>query len=105
MTNLDSFNAYDVRGRIQDEIQRVPRPRHRTRLCGLREAAPPRARLKCLPMESKLARQLQDDLIAAIGRLSPEDRLSAFLAHCRLVTELYEAGRRQRARPSHPAES
>ncbi len=56
-------------------------------------------------MESKLARQLQDDLIAAIGRLSPEARLKAFLAHCRLVTELYEAGRRHRARPSQPAES
>ena len=51
------------------------------------------------------SRQLQDDLIAAIGRLSPEDRLKAFLAHCRLVTELYEAGRRHRARPSQPAES
>jgi len=56
-------------------------------------------------MESKLARQLQDDLIAAIGRLSPEDRLKAFLAHCRLVTELCEAGRQHRARPSQPAES
>ena len=78
MTNLGSFKAYDVRGRIPDEIT---------------------------PMKSKLARQLQDDLITAIGRLSPEDRLKAFLAHCRLVTELYEAGRRQRARPSHPAES
>ena len=78
MANLDPFKAHDVRGRIPDEIK---------------------------PMESKLARQLQDDLIAAIGRLSPEARLKAFLAHCRLVTELYEAGRRHRARPSQPAES
>lgn len=48
-------------------------------------------------MESKLARQLEEDLIAAVRRLTPEERLRAFLAHCRLVSELQEAGRRHRA--------
>jgi len=37
-------------------------------------------------MQSKLARQLQEDLIAAMQRLSPEQRLQAFLAHCRLTS-------------------
>jgi hypothetical protein len=48
-------------------------------------------------MESKLTRQLEDDLISAVQRLTPEERLRAFLAHCRLVSELREAGRRHRA--------
>lgn len=51
-------------------------------------------------MESKLARQLRDELLAAMERLTPEERLRAFLAHCRLVSELYEAGRRHRSRPT-----
>jgi hypothetical protein len=50
-------------------------------------------------MESKLARQLEEDLILAMRRLTPEDRLRAFLAHCRLVNELHEAARRHRSRP------
>jgi hypothetical protein len=56
-------------------------------------------------MESKLARQLEDDLIAAAQRLTPEERLRAFLAHCRLMSELLEAGRRHRAGPPRPTKA
>jgi hypothetical protein len=49
------------------------------------------------PVESQLARQLQDDRIADVRRLAPEERLRAFLAHCRLVSKLYEAGKRHLA--------
>jgi hypothetical protein len=45
-------------------------------------------------MESKLARQLQEDLIVAVRRLTPEERLRAFLAHSRLMAELHAAARR-----------
>ena len=49
-------------------------------------------------MESKLAKQAERALIEATQRLSPEERLNAFLAHCRLVMELYDAGQKMRAR-------
>jgi hypothetical protein len=49
-------------------------------------------------MESKLAKMAEQALVAATQRLSPEARVDAFLAHCRLVMELYEAGREMRAR-------
>jgi len=50
-------------------------------------------------VESKLAQQLRQELIAATQALTPEQRLDAFLEHCQLMTELYEAGRRLRAEP------
>jgi hypothetical protein len=37
-------------------------------------------------------------LIEATQRLSPEERLNAFLAHCRLVMELYDAGQKAQGR-------
>jgi hypothetical protein len=43
-------------------------------------------------MESKLAEEAERALIEATQKLCPEERLNAFLEHCRLVTELYEAG-------------
>ncbi len=49
-------------------------------------------------MESKLAKEAERALIEATQRLRPEERLNAFLEHCRLVTQLYEAG--QKIRPS-----
>lgn len=49
-------------------------------------------------MESKLAKEAERALIRATQRLSPEERLNAFLAHCRLIMELYEAGQKMRAR-------
>ncbi len=48
-------------------------------------------------MESRLAKEAERALIAATQRLSPEERLNAFLAHCRLMMELYEAGQQLRS--------
>ena len=48
-------------------------------------------------MESKVAKEAERALVEATQRLSPEERLNAFLAHCRLVMELCEAGQRARA--------
>ena len=48
-------------------------------------------------MESNIAKAAERALVAATQRLTPEERLNAFLVHCRLVTELYEAGRKMRA--------
>jgi hypothetical protein len=45
-------------------------------------------------MESKVAKEAERALIEATQRLSPEERLNAFLAHCRLVMELHEAGQK-----------
>jgi hypothetical protein len=50
-------------------------------------------------MESKLALAAETALIEATQKLSPEERLNAFLAHCRLVVQLYEAGQAMRSRP------
>jgi len=50
-------------------------------------------------MESKVARQLEQDLIAAERRLSAEQRLEAFLAHSRLMAELHAAARELRSGP------
>jgi hypothetical protein len=48
-------------------------------------------------VESKLAQQLRQELIAATQALTPEQRLEAFLEHSQLMAELYEAGRHLRA--------
>lgn len=48
-------------------------------------------------MESKLARQIRQELIAATQALTPEQRLEAFLEHSQLMAELYEAGCQLRA--------
>lgn len=59
-------------------------------------------------MESKLrqekrGRDVDLGLIDANQRLTPEERLNAFLTHCRLMMELYDAGRQARlARPQRP---
>lgn len=50
------------------------------------------AALDC--MESKVAKEAERSLIEATQRLSPEERLNAYLEHCRLMMELYEAGQR-----------
>ncbi len=51
-------------------------------------------------MESKLTKQLEADLIAAMRQLSPEQKLNAFLAHCQLMMELYQGGQRIRLESS-----
>jgi len=47
-------------------------------------------------MESKLSQMAERALVEATQRLCPEDRVNAFLAHNRLVMELYEEGRKTR---------
>jgi hypothetical protein len=51
-------------------------------------------------MESKLSKQLETELIAAMRRLSPEQKLNAFLTHCQLMMELYQVGQRIRSESS-----
>jgi hypothetical protein len=43
-------------------------------------------------MDSKVARDSRRALIAATLRLTPEERLQAFLRHCRLMMALHRAG-------------
>ncbi len=45
-------------------------------------------------MESKVAKDAERALVEATQRLSPEERLNAYLAHCRLIVELFEAGQK-----------
>lgn len=47
-------------------------------------------------MNSKLALQQKEAVFRAVRQLTPEQRLNAFLTHCRLVTCLYRAGAVQR---------
>lgn len=48
-------------------------------------------------MESKLARQQKEAVARVVHQLTPEQRLNAFLVHCRLVTGLYMAGAAHRS--------
>ena len=47
-------------------------------------------------MDSKVAQKAREALLADTQRLSPEERLNAFLAHCQLMAALYEAGQQLR---------
>jgi len=49
-------------------------------------------------MFSKLAEEARAAMIAAMQRLSPEERLNAFLVHSRLMVELQQAGQSIRTR-------
>lgn len=53
-------------------------------------------------MESTLAKVAELALVEATQRLSPGERVEAFLAHSRLVTELYRAGTKLRASEPQP---
>jgi len=53
-------------------------------------------------MESKLAKEAEKALVEATQKLCPEERLNAFLEHCRLVTQLYEAGQKIRSAGTSP---
>jgi hypothetical protein len=53
-------------------------------------------------MESKVAKEAEKSLVEATQKLSPEERLNAFLEHCRLVTQLYEAGQKIRSPGTSP---
>lgn len=43
-------------------------------------------------MESRLANEARRALVAATQKLTPEQRVEAFLVHCRLLAELRGAG-------------
>jgi predicted XRE-type DNA-binding protein len=45
------------------------------------------------PRNSRLADSARDSLMESTRRLTPEQRLDAFLEHSQLVSELHEAGR------------
>jgi hypothetical protein len=44
------------------------------------------------PARKSRGKELDFGLVAANQRLSPEERLNAFLTHSRLMMELYKAG-------------
>jgi hypothetical protein len=48
-------------------------------------------------MESKLALEARQALLEDTQRLTPEERLNAFLEHCQLMMALYEAGQQLRS--------
>ncbi len=54
-------------------------------------------------MESKLADHAEQQLIEAARRLSPAQRLTAFVEHCRLVQALHRSA--NQVRESGPAYS
>jgi hypothetical protein len=54
-------------------------------------------------MESRLAHQAEAALLEIMRRMTPEQRLDAFLEHCQLVMELYDAGLQQRAKAAQTA--
>jgi hypothetical protein len=56
-----------------------------------------KARATLDTMESKLANEAKLALLAAARRLTPEQRLNAFLAHSQLMMELHAAGQKLRA--------
>jgi hypothetical protein len=51
-------------------------------------------------MESRVAQQSREALLETMRRMTPEERLNAFLEHCQWVMELYHAGQEQRAQAS-----
>ena len=53
--------------------------------------------LESIPMESKVAKDAQRSLLEAMQRLTAEERLNAFLTHCRLMMDLQRAGQQMRA--------
>jgi len=48
-------------------------------------------------MESKIAKEARQALIADARRLTYEQRLKAYLAHCQLVMELHASGQKLRS--------
>jgi hypothetical protein len=50
-------------------------------------------------MESKLANEKRQALIATMKRLTREERLRAFVRHSKLVIELHNAAKRSRPKP------
>lgn len=53
-------------------------------------------------MDSKLSLQAKAALLIAAQTLTPEQRLNAFLQHCRLMMELERGGRQAQPCPQRP---
>ena len=51
-----------------------------------------------LMKQSALMRRDREELIRRVERMSPEERLVAFFNHSRLLTQMYLAGARYRAK-------
>ena len=62
-----------------------------------------RSGLQFTSMQSKLAQEARLAAIATTQLLTPEKRLNAFLAHCRLMMELHEAEENLRNNPAASA--
>jgi hypothetical protein len=54
-------------------------------------------------MKSQLAEAARRSLSDDVKRMTPEQRLAAFLAHCELMAQLHSAGEAVRQRRSHVA--
>jgi len=52
-------------------------------------------------MYSLLAKELRDELIAVCKKMSPAERLEAFVRHSQLVGEIYRAGIENRQSGKH----
>jgi hypothetical protein len=55
------------------------------------------------PVKQSRGTALDLELVAANQRLSPEERLNAYLTHSRLMMELYRAGQAARTPARKPA--
>jgi hypothetical protein len=56
-------------------------------------------------MKSRIAEQARQAQVADVRRMTPEQRLMAYLTHCQLMAKLQRAGTDARAggtRPVHP---
>lgn len=49
-----------------------------------------------MSMESELAKRARQEQIEAAKRMTPRQRLDAYIEHCRQVYRFYEAGRQVR---------
>lgn len=56
-------------------------------------------------MQSKLAKESERALVLATQRLTPEERVNAFLQHGKLIMELHRAGEKMRSQASHRPKS
>jgi hypothetical protein len=54
-------------------------------------------------MKSSLAEAARRSLTEDVKRMTPEQRLAAFLAHCQLMAQLHGAGAAAQQRPRHVA--
>ena len=53
--------------------------------------------------QSAMMRRDREELIRRARRMTPEERLVAFVRHSRLMTEMYRAGVRYRAKRALPS--